>query len=179
MEQPTDAAYGVTMKKIVIAMPLTTAALVIALTSCTPGLNDSNPDKQETKTFAAGADGNKDGSLPRWVPDSASDIKEVIRTTGSERIMSLRNAPIPSSCTAVQQGQKPRSGDDTDSPFKAEEFVTTAPTLRADWWPQGIEQKAQAICGKWWVTVQDGTTYAYSPERKVMVEKITREGTGK
>ncbi|MCW1249204.1 hypothetical protein ODZ83_03190 [Acaricomes phytoseiuli] len=156
------------MKKMILTAPV--IALSLTVTGC--GAFENNADKTETKTYDRGSDANNGQELASWIPDDARDIRLLLRTTGNERILAMRNTEIPNSCTPVAAGQQPRSGDDTDSQWKADEFVTTPPTLSADWWPQGIEQKASAICGKWWVTVQDGATYAYSPERTRVVENL-------
>lgn len=157
------------MKKMIM-LSAPALALAVALTGCST--LESKADKSETRTYDRGSDANNGQELASWVPNNATDIRLVLRTTGGERILAMRNTEIPNSCTPVPAGQQPRSGDDVDGKWKADEFVTTPPTLKAEWWPQGIEQKASAICGKWWVTVQDGTTYAYSPELTAFKEAL-------
>ncbi|ALE04886.1 hypothetical protein AL755_04190 [Arthrobacter sp. ERGS1:01] len=110
--------------------------------------------------------------LPSWIPEQAADIKEVLRTTGSERIIVMKNVTLPSSCKAIPIGQKPAPADDAESHFKAVDYSTGVATLKADWWPAGTEQKASSLCGKWWVTVDGESTYAYSPELKTVMENI-------
>ncbi|AJT42460.1 hypothetical protein [Psychromicrobium lacuslunae] len=146
------------------------ASSILLLSACNAGVNGNENDKQETKTFATAKDGA--GVLPSWIPDGATDIKEVLRTTGSERIISMKNVKLPASCQALPAGQKPTPADDTDSNVKAADFVTDGATLKAAWWPNGTEQKAKSRCGKWWVTVDGDTTFAFSPELKTVMKNI-------
>lgn len=151
----------------VVALAASTALL---LSACNPGVNGNENDKQETKTFATAKDGA--GVLPSWIPEQATEIKEVLRTTGSERIITMKNVKLPASCKAIPAGQKPAPADDTESDIKASAYTTSGATLKADWWPSGTEQKASSLCGKWWVTVDGATTFAYSPELKTVMQNI-------
>ncbi|WP_218714240.1 hypothetical protein [Arthrobacter sp. BF1] len=157
-------------------MRKTSTAIVLALgtalllSACDTGINGTENDKQETKSFATATDGA--GVLPSWIPEKATDIKEVLRTTGSERIITMKNVTLPNSCKAIPAGQKPAPADDEESKFKADDYSTGAATLKADWWPEGTEQKATSICGKWWVTINGESTYAYSPELKTVIKNI-------
>lgn len=157
------------MKKIATILT-STLATALLLSACNGGVNGNENDKQETKSFATAKDGA--GVLPSWIPDQATDIHEVLRTTGSERIIVMKNAPLPDSCKAIPKGQKPGPADDAESNIKAADYATGSATLTADWWPDGTEQKAGSLCGKWWVTVEGGSTYAYSPELKSVMKTI-------
>ena len=46
--------------------------------------------------------------MPDWVPDGATEIKEVQRTTGHERIFTLTlDGPLPDSCLPVTTPGRP------------------------------------------------------------------------
>lgn len=159
------------MKRTATVFTLAVGATFL-LSACNTGVNGNENDKQETKTFATAKDGA--GVLPSWIPEQATDIKEVLRTTGSERIIVMKNVMLPGSCQAIPTGQKPAPADDVESNIKAADYSTGSATLRADWWPAGTEQKANSLCGKWWVTVDGESTYAYSPELKTVMDTIDR-----
>jgi hypothetical protein len=104
----------------------------------------------KTVGYASGEEGkaNQDARLPDWVPDQAGSVLEVIRTTGSERILRFTSADakLPDACV----------------PGAA---ATTTATLTADWWPQGQEGKTDQVCdGDWHVYVERDTVYAFRPE---------------
>jgi hypothetical protein len=44
----------------------------------------------------------------------------------------------------------------------------TVSTLRADWWPVEVEQDATVMCGRWWVTADGDSLYAFTPERRTV-----------
>lgn len=159
------------MKKTLTITALAVAAL--SLSACSSGVDGNPNDKRENRSFDSGKAGKADQSLPNWVPDEATGIKQVIRTTAGERIMMLENAKnLPETCAAVPEGQKPTSGPDSDSNWGASESSNGPATLSADWWPNGIEQKAKNVCGRWWVTIDGDKTYAYAPETTQMLQKI-------
>ena len=161
------------MKKTLTIIALA-AATAVSLSAC--GTLGNTYDKRETKTFSNGASGKADGALPSWVPDGATDIKMMFRTTGAERIMVLKNgSPLPTTCTAVPAGQKPVSGEDSDNAYPAKDFSNGPATLSADWWPSGTEQKASSVCGRWWVTTDGDKTYAYAPETTQIVQEVQKE----
>lgn len=104
----------------------------------------------KTVGYASGEEGkaNQDARLPDWVPDQASSVLEVIRTTGSERILRFTSADadLPADCV----------------PGAA---TTTTATLTADWWPLGQETKTDQVCDdEWHVYVERDTVYAFKPE---------------
>ncbi|ABY24873.1 lipoprotein, putative [Renibacterium salmoninarum ATCC 33209] len=160
------------MKKTITFLALASVTAV-SLSACTIGANGNENDKRETKSFSTCADGKKQKVLPSWIPDSATDIKEVIRTTGSERIITMKNGTPPSSCTTIPAGKTALCGDDAESSQKAEDFSADAPSLTADWWPVEIEKNATVLCGKWLVTVEGNNTYAFSPEIKAVKSLIS------
>ncbi|HEY2062588.1 MAG TPA: hypothetical protein VGH57_29745 [Amycolatopsis sp.] len=127
-------------------------AVASALAGC--GLSEAVTEKAnghvKTVEYQTGTEGkaSRDVQLPGWVPDQAQSVSEVIRTTGSERILryTAAGAKLPATCLP---GPAPK----------------TAPTLTADWWPNGQETKADKICDAVWHVSTDGTTvYAYKPE---------------
>ena len=125
---------------------------VVVLAGC--GLDEAVTEKSnghvKTVDYASGADGkgNQDARLPGWVPDRARSVTEVIRTTGSERILRFASAGAGLR-TACVPGVAAR----------------TAATLAADWWPHGQERKADRICEKdWHVYVEGDVVYAFVAE---------------
>jgi hypothetical protein len=126
------------------------AALVVTLTGCglKEGIDENANGHVKTVGFASGAEGknDRDTRLPGWVPDQAQAVTEVIRTTGSERLLKFTTAALPATCVL-------------GAPTK------TAATLTADWWPRGAETKADRICDQdWHVFAADGAVFAYKPE---------------
>ncbi|MET4004784.1 putative small secreted protein [Arthrobacter sp. UYCu511] len=157
------------MKKISTSIVLALGTALL-LSACNTGIDGNGNDKQETKSFATAKDGA--GVLPSWIPEKATDIKEVLRTTGSERIITMKNATLPNSCKAIPAGERPAPADDEESKIKAADYSKGAATLKADWWPEGAEQKASSLCGKWWITIIGESTYAYSPELITVIKNI-------
>jgi len=90
---------------------------------------------------------DEDVRLPSWVPDDAQSVKEVVRTTGSERI--LRYQPgasgLPGSCQPGQAEPK-------------------APSLSADWWPAAEHKRMDKVCEGWHVAVETDGVFAYRAE---------------
>jgi hypothetical protein len=102
-----------------------------------------------TVNYPSGVEGkhNKDAALPGWVPDEARSVTEVVRTTGSERLLRFTSGvALPDTC-----------GQGKASP--------TAATLSADWWPRGQERRTNQVCDENWHVFVDGdTVYAFRPE---------------
>lgn len=126
---------------------------VVALAGCgglSEAVTEHGNGHVKMVTYASGKEGkdNKDAQLPDWVPDQAKSVTEVIRTTGSERVLRFTSADA-GSLTACEPGAA----------------ATTAATLIADWWPRGQESKTDQICdGDWHVYVDGDTVYAFKPE---------------
>jgi hypothetical protein len=114
------------------------------------GVTESSNGHVKTVAYASGTEGknNEEARLPGWVPVQAKSVTEVIRTTGSERILRYTSAGagLPATC----------------SPGPA---ATAAATLAAPWWPLGQEGKSDRVCEQdWHVFVEGGTVYAFKPE---------------
>jgi hypothetical protein len=125
--------------------------VIAAVSAC--GLGDSLQDKAndhvKAVSYETGEQGkaNADAKLPSWVPDDAKSVTELIRTTGSERM--LRYQPgasgLPASC----------------KPGRAE---AKAPTMTADWWPDGQHKRTDRDCDGWHVAVESDAVYGYRAE---------------
>ncbi|MEV6896345.1 hypothetical protein [Amycolatopsis sp. NPDC051372] len=122
------------------------AAALATVTACAP----DGPEHVKNVSYDTGAIGkaDTDARLPSWIPDDATAVTEVIRTTGSERI--LRYTPgasgLPATCVK--------------GPASA-----TRATLSADWWPAGQEHRTDRVCDTDWHVIADqGLIYAYKPE---------------
>lgn len=140
------------------------AAAGLSLAACDAGPFSTNMDKTEDHAWSSlEADGAKN-ITPDWIPAAATDLKERVRTTGNERILSYAGtlAGLPATCSALPAGTKavPVVEGITATP---KDFLSTA-TLTADWWPAGQEEKTTTMCGKWWVSEADGRVYAFAPE---------------
>ncbi|WP_410603095.1 hypothetical protein [Amycolatopsis sp. lyj-90] len=140
------------MNTKITAAVLAAATATVALTGCglKEGLTEKANGHVKTVGYPNGVEGkrDKDARVPDWVPDRAMSITEVIRTTGSERILRFVGGELPSTCV----------------PGPA---ATQAATLAAPWWPQGQESRTDKVCGEWHVLVQDGDVYAFKPETLV------------
>lgn len=133
-------------------MAVTGMMTAVALAGC--GLNDDVTENRnghvKTVDYASGKEGkdNQDARLPSWVPDEAKSVTEVIRTTGSERILRFTFGGVAMSDACVPG-----------------EAARTAASLTADWWPRGQEEKADQVCDQdWHVHVDGDTVYAFKPE---------------
>ncbi|KZB81562.1 hypothetical protein [Amycolatopsis regifaucium] len=140
------------MNTKITAVVLVTATATVTLAGC--GLKESLTEKANGHVkavgYPTGAEGkrDKDARLPEWVPDKAASVTEVIRTTGSERLLRFTGGELPDLC--VPGPAAPRTA-----------------TLIAPWWPQGQESRTDKVCGEWHVLVQDGAVYAFKPETLV------------
>ncbi|WP_037369193.1 hypothetical protein [Amycolatopsis orientalis] len=133
-------------------------AALATITSCGLGasLEEKSNGHVKAVSYDTGKQGkaNPDARLPSWVPDDAKSVTELIRTTGSERL--LRYLPGPSSLPARCK------------PGKAE---AKAPTLTADWWPAGEHKRTDKDCDGWHVAVEPDGVYAYQVETVVNADK--------
>jgi hypothetical protein len=144
------------------------AGAVLVLSACGGPVAQAlgRPSPDQGATFATGVEAEDAGALPEWVPDEAQDVRLAARPGGAERIVSMRAtlADLPGTCVAVSAeqplGPRPADGDPAD--------YRTVSTLRAAWWPEEQEQQATVMCGAWWVGEQDGTLYAFTPERRTV-----------
>lgn len=64
---------------------------------------------------------------------------------------------------ATPGGRRPNATDPRTADFPLERW-SASPTLEADWWPEGQEQETTQLCGRWWVSEDDGTFYAFGAE---------------
>lgn len=131
---------------------LTAATAAVVLSGCglREGLTEKANGHVKTVGYATGAEGKRDedARLPEWVPDGATSITEVIRTTGSERILRFTGGTLPSLCVPGAAATQPA-------------------TLAAQWWPVGLESRTDQVCGEWHVLVQGADVYAFKPETLV------------
>ncbi|HET6288218.1 MAG TPA: hypothetical protein VFG15_15900 [Amycolatopsis sp.] len=137
------------MNTTITAAVLAAATAAVALTGCglKEGLTEKANGHVKTVAYATGAEGKRDtdARLPEWVPDGAAAVTEVIRTTGSERLLRFTGGALPAVCV----------------PGPA---ATQAATLAAHWWPQGQEGRTDTVCGEWHVLVQGIDVFAFKPE---------------
>ncbi|GAB3712955.1 hypothetical protein GCM10027598_19920 [Amycolatopsis oliviviridis] len=140
------------MNTKITAAVLAAATATVALSGCglKEGLTEKANGHVKTVGYTTGAEGkrDKDARLPDWVPDRARSVTEVIRTTGSERILRFTGGTLPAEC----------------APGAA---ATQAATLAAQWWPEGQESRTDKVCGEWHVLVQGDDVFAFKPETMV------------
>lgn len=140
------------MNTKITAAVIAAATATVALSGCglKEGLTEKANGHVKTVGYATGAEGkrDKDARLPEWVPDGAASVTEVIRTTGSERLLKFTGGTLPAVCV----------------PGAAAEQQAT---LAAEWWPPGQERRTDKVCGEWHVLVQGADVYAFKPETLV------------
>lgn len=111
-------------------------------------------------TYDRAHQGKEVGVLPSWLPGSATHVKEVIRTTGNERIVTATVGPhsSPKKCAVKKGDSAPESFDQS--------------TLKASWWKHRSAKQASITCGKWSIAVKGDKVFAFVPESpKVKVEE--------
>jgi hypothetical protein len=149
------------------------AAIGLGVSACGAG-GPSAGTFDKTDDFSWKTTVDAKNVAPDWIPATAGDIKERARTTGNERILAYRGTitELPSTCTSLPLGTDlvPRPDNDRNRPG---DFKITA-TLTADWWPAGQEGKTTAMCGKWWVSSDGERVYAFTPELKVIAERLSQ-----
>lgn len=59
----------------------------LAMTGCSALGFESNYDKQVSYEFDSGFEGKDQKVLPEWLPNEAVNVKEIVRSTGNERIL--------------------------------------------------------------------------------------------
>ncbi|MFE6613599.1 hypothetical protein [Amycolatopsis sp. NPDC057786] len=140
------------MNTKITAAVLAAATAMVTLSGCglKEGLTEKANGHVKTVGYATGAEGKRDADarLPEWVPDGAMSITEVIRTTGSERLLKFTGGTLPAVCVPGAAATRPA-------------------TLSAQWWPQGQESRTDKVCGEWHVLVQGADVYAFKPETLV------------
>lgn len=129
--------------------------LLVTLAGC-GSINDSLNERANghTKqyTFEKARQGTDSDVLPPWLPDSATHVKEVMRTTGNERILTATLGPNSRLKKCLTKNDK--SGLDSFNQS----------TLRASWWKNRSADEANATCGKWSIAVKGDTVFAFVPE---------------
>lgn len=159
-----------------LALAVTAAATAVALAACS---DPSTPNHIEVKTADTGITAKADHIAPTWLPDDARDVTVKRRTTGNERILvaSYTGRLDAPGCFAIAEPGQPNAqelnrayaADDLTKNATVADF-TTRPSLSASWWPGGQEKKTRLMCDRWWVTVDGGKIYAFSPEMKMIAE---------
>ena len=165
----------------------TTVLAGLAMTGCSALGIETKYDKTSSYEFATGTEGKEKDVVPAWVPDQATELKEVQRTTGNERILRMKYAgALPETCLALGTAGKP-TAEELASGLKTEQGVKPGdiddvvakqyqtPLLSADWWPTGQENQSTHLCGKWWVSQKSGVLYAFSPEQQSIAEPVLAE----
>ncbi|NED94795.1 hypothetical protein G1H11_05670 [Phytoactinopolyspora alkaliphila] len=156
-------------------LSLMLAALTVLAVSACGAISESlrRGDNGDVKTFefTRGADGKADDVIPDWVPDDATHVRYVMRTTGDERLLVMRATAdaLPDSCEEVSADElRPRpvrAGEEPD------DYRTDA-TLTAQWWDEGREHKSTITCGPWWISPVGDSLFAFRPELKsVQIEE--------
>ncbi|SKC60377.1 hypothetical protein [Krasilnikoviella flava] len=147
------------------------AAVAVSTSACgaiTEAMKDRSSGHTKAFSYDSGADGKADEGLPSWVPDGASDVRGVFRTTGDEMILTMDAdvTSLPAGCTSVD-ADHPLVAAPTRGTLSADDYRTDS-TLEASWWTTGQEQDASLQCGGWWVGTRNGALFAFTPELKAV-----------
>lgn len=187
MTQTAPSSPSTSARPRAVFLASATILAALALTGCSVLGIESTYDKSASHEFATGAEGKEKRVVPSWVPDEATNLKEIVRTTGNERILRMEfGGALPASCTAIAETGRPSpaelsAGLDAEDPAAAQELAERVeaqyqtPLLAADWWPTGQEEKTTHLCGKWWVSREAGHLSAYAPELKGVAENVIAE----
>jgi len=147
----------------------------LALAGCgwVEDIGDSmDPSNSKERHAETGAEGKESELLADWVPDEARDVHVMQRTTGSERLLTFEyDGAVPQDCLQIEVTGKPTEEElaqayatDLRTRDSQVEEWSTEPTLEADWWPVGHEAATTHLCGRWWVSADDGTFHAFAAE---------------
>lgn len=131
-----------------------------------------DPSDSKEHQVASGAEGKEAELLADWVPDDASDVYIMQRTTGSERLLTFEySGDVPEECLPIETTGDPTEealeeayATDARTADDAVDTWSTVPTLEADWWPEGQEAQTTHLCGRWWVSQDGGTFYGFGAE---------------
>ncbi|MFJ6417981.1 hypothetical protein [Paeniglutamicibacter sp. NPDC091659] len=178
-------------RRKMLGLASTTVLAGLAMTGCSALGIESKYDKTSSYEFATGSEGKEKDVVPAWAPDQATELKEVQRTTGNERILRMKYAgSLPESCIALGTAGKP-TAEELASGLKAEPGVKPediagvvamqyqTPLLSAEWWQTGKENQSTHLCGKWWISQESGVLYAFSPEQQGIAEPVLAEQAAK
>lgn len=165
-----------------------TAISGLAMTGCSALGFESNYDKQVSYEFDSGFEGKDQKVLPEWLPSEAINVKEIVRTTGNERILRAELAgALPPGCVAIAETGKPTPAELSAGLERQQETSTAqeikeqldsqyqTPLLSAQWWPTSQEKQTTHLCGKWWVSQDGDTLSAFVPESKAIAENVIAE----
>lgn len=153
---------------------LALAGVALAGCSWTEDIGDSlDSSNSKPHHVDTGAEGKESGLLADWVPDDASDVSVMQRTTGSERLLTFTYAgDMPADCEPIETVGAPTEAEleasyatDPRSAALEVDRWSTMPTLEADWWPEGQHTATTHLCGRWWVSAEDETFYAFAAEQ--------------
>lgn len=167
--------------------PRRTSSLVaagLALTLPLLGACGIVPSETAEKKATDGATGKESGLLADWVPDDATDVVVKQRTTGAERLLvATYDGELPEDCAPIgEQGAPSRdelvaayASDERTRRLTVDEMATVR-TLEADWWPEGQEDRTTVLCGRWWVSHEDGTLFGFTPDLATALGGVPRRG---
>ncbi|WP_424211045.1 hypothetical protein ACN20G_02505 [Streptomyces sp. BI20] len=124
------------------------AGLGIAAAIAIPAASEWYENRHdESSTYASGsAAKSARPSVPRWLPDTASDVEYAMKTTGGERLLKakLADAKLPEGCKALEKNK-----------------TAAKPEIEAKWFPKGAESKAAARCERYYAYTDGTTLYAW------------------
>jgi len=141
------------------------------------------PSETAEKKAKDGATGKESGLLAEWVPDDATDVVVKQRTTGAERLLTATyDGDLADVCEPVSEEGAP-SRDELVAAYASDERtrrltvdeMATVRTLEADWWPEGQEDRTTLLCGRWWVSQEDGTIFAFTPDLATAIDGAARD----
>ncbi|MGF0118700.1 hypothetical protein ACQFYA_20605 [Promicromonospora sp. Marseille-Q5078] len=169
-DRPTDLA-DVTTSPLrryrgvgALALVSVVAVTTTACGAITEALNDRNAGHTRAFSYDSGRSGKDADVLPAWVPDGATDVQGVFRTTGDEVILTMDAdvTSLPADCRSVD-ADHPLVATPARDGLTTDDYRTDS-TLKAGWWTTGQEQDATLVCDGWWVGQADGALFAFTPE---------------
>ncbi|WP_175009406.1 hypothetical protein [Cellulosimicrobium sp. TH-20] len=140
------------------------------------------PSEVVEKKASDGASGKESGLLADWVPDEATDVVVLQRATGAERLLvASYDGDLSGECRPVAEEGAP-SREELVAAYRSDERTQRVPvdkmaevrTLEADWWPDDQEARTTMLCGRWWVSQEGGTIFAFTPDLATAVDGAAR-----
>ncbi|WP_370424102.1 hypothetical protein AB8O64_35525 (plasmid) [Streptomyces sp. QH1-20] len=130
----------------VVVLSLGTLIVLTAATAVALLLSDKLLDGRHAKAdaFPTGKEAKETRhTLPRWLPDDATNVKWNWKTTDDERMLKavLPSASLPTTCTALKSSA-----------------TAPVPDVKSDWFPDDAAGKATARCDGGYYAYLDGTT---------------------
>ncbi|WP_316524709.1 hypothetical protein [Kitasatospora brasiliensis] len=138
------------VSKVALGVAGTGMAVAVAAVAIGPRVSDwYDEHHQQQASYETGTQAKADRrSMPTWLPDNASGVQYVMSTRGDDRLLhaTLPEGRLPVGCTAGL----PRKG-----------AHPVPESLKAGWFPEGVETKVSGTCGHYNVALAGNQLYAW------------------